>query len=101
MNASKFIAIAALATAFGGTAFAGELSYNDGASATKSQAVASSTTRAEVQAGATNRGTNSLSYNDGAVATKSQAAAIRTRDEVRAEAGQRKFSRSLAYNTSA
>ena len=104
-NASKFIAIAALATAFGGSAFAGSLSYNDGAADTQAQASTSALTRAEVQAqtGAYVAGPTSLAY-DVQVSPSvkaSQAAAARSRDDVRAEATQRSFSRSLSYNTGA
>ena len=105
MNATKFIAIAALATAFGGQAFAGSLSYNDGAAATKAEATTSSATRADVQSqtAAYRAGPTSLAY-DVQVSPSvksSQADAARSRDDVRAEAGQRSFSRSLSYSTGA
>ena len=91
MNASKFIAVAALATAFGGSAFAGSLSYNDGVvDVQAAQAKVSTVSRNDVQAQAAQyvNAHRGLAYSNVVVYATPTAQTIRSRDDVRAEAAQ-------------
>ncbi len=91
MNASKFIAIAAIATAFGGQAFAGSLSYNDGVvDVQAAQGNVSTLSRSDVQATASayTNAPRGLAYTNNVAISAPTVQGFRTRDDVRAEAAQ-------------